>query len=255
MSARPTHRRSSGRLRPAARLPRLVLPSAGWRVVRSARVLARARFSASTGLGQSSRRRHRYGRRSPVRAIGSRSSRPPRAATTLTRTTPRSRRSQGGPAAGRRLSFRQSERLGRNAAGGLRGRPRRARPDGATLPLVADLEFDPYTALDHTNECYGLTPAQLVSWIRAFVREVDRRTGQPPAIYTVSDWWDTCTASSAAFAADPLWIADYAPAHADPAAAGRVERLRVLAVHQRRQGARASPPARISARSSRPLSR
>jgi GH25 family lysozyme M1 (1,4-beta-N-acetylmuramidase) len=75
---------------------------------------------------------------------------------------------------------------------------------------VADLEFDPYTALDHTNECYGLTPAQMVSWIRAFVKEADRRTGQRPAIYTVSDWWDKCTGSSTAFAGDPLWIADYA---------------------------------------------
>ena len=81
--------------------------------------------------------------------------------------------------------------------------------DGATLPLVADLEFDPYTALDHTNECYGLTPAQMVSWIRTFVKEVHRRTGQRPAIYTISDWWDKCTGSSTAFAGDPLWIADF----------------------------------------------
>ena len=88
--------------------------------------------------------------------------------------------------------------------------------DGATLPLVADLEFDPYTALDHTNECYGLTPAQMVSWIRAFVKEADRRTGQLPAIYTVSDWWDKCTGSSTAFAGDPLWIADYASADKTP---------------------------------------
>jgi GH25 family lysozyme M1 (1,4-beta-N-acetylmuramidase) len=88
--------------------------------------------------------------------------------------------------------------------------------DGVTLPLVADLEFDPYNSLDHTNECYGLTPAQMVSWIRAFVKEAHRRTGQLPAIYTVSDWWDKCTGSPKAFAGDPLWIADFASADKTP---------------------------------------
>src|SRR5262249_15526882 len=50
----------------------------------------------------------------------------------------------------------------------------------------------------------------------AFVKEVHRRTGQLPAIYTVSDWWDKCTGSSKAFASDPLWIADYASADKTP---------------------------------------
>lgn len=77
--------------------------------------------------------------------------------------------------------------------------------DGATLPLIADLEFDPYSA----NECYGLTPRQMVSWITAFTAEVDRLTGQHPVIYTIADWWDKCTGDSTAFTADPLWVASY----------------------------------------------
>jgi GH25 family lysozyme M1 (1,4-beta-N-acetylmuramidase) len=95
-------------------------------------------------------------------------------------------------------------------------------PDGLTLPLILDIEYDPYDAAapagDGTNECYGLTPAQLVTWIKAFVVEADRRTGQLPAIYTTQDWWTTCTGDSAAFTADPLWVASIASAPALPAA-------------------------------------
>ena len=78
---------------------------------------------------------------------------------------------------------------------------------GTTLPLILDAEYDPYVSSDGTNECYGLSPAAMVAWIGAFNAEVTRRTGQPPAIYTTSDWWKTCTGNSGAFGADPLWIA------------------------------------------------
>jgi GH25 family lysozyme M1 (1,4-beta-N-acetylmuramidase) len=86
--------------------------------------------------------------------------------------------------------------------------------DGRTLPLILDLEQDPYAppldmSGDGTNACYGLTPSQLVAWIGAFVTEADRRTGQLPVIYINQSWWDTCTGDSAAFTADPLWIANY----------------------------------------------
>ncbi|HXW43370.1 MAG TPA: GH25 family lysozyme [Streptosporangiaceae bacterium] len=83
-------------------------------------------------------------------------------------------------------------------------------PDGQSLPLIVDLEYDPYAGQDGTPSgswCYDLTPAQMVSWISAFVTEVQRRTGQLPIIYTVADWWDQCTDSSTAFSADPLWVA------------------------------------------------
>ncbi len=89
--------------------------------------------------------------------------------------------------------------------------------DGLTLPVIADLEFDPYAAQDHTNECYGLTRPQMVSWIRSFSAEVRRRTGQLPVIYTVASWWDNCTGGSSAFAADPLWVASFSPGAGGPA--------------------------------------
>jgi GH25 family lysozyme M1 (1,4-beta-N-acetylmuramidase) len=78
---------------------------------------------------------------------------------------------------------------------------------GQTLPLVIDLEYDPYASQDGTNECYGLSQGQMVAWISAFVAEVKRRTGQLPVIYTIENWWKACTGGSAAFAADPLWVA------------------------------------------------
>ncbi len=95
-------------------------------------------------------------------------------------------------------------------------------PDGQTLPLVLDIEYDPYDGAaptgDGTNSCYGLSQARMVEWIAAFVAEADRRTGQPPAIYSTQDWWATCTGDSAAFAADPLWVSSYAATPAVPGA-------------------------------------
>ena len=81
--------------------------------------------------------------------------------------------------------------------------------DGPTLPVALDIEYDPYTSGDHTNECYGLDPAQMVAWITAFDGEVQRLTGKAPIIYTTADWWDTCTGASTAFGANPLWVAAY----------------------------------------------
>ncbi len=90
--------------------------------------------------------------------------------------------------------------------------------DGKTLPLTLDIEYDPYVSQDGTNECYGLTPTQMVAWIKAFVAEASRRTGQLPALYTTQDWWNSCTGGSTAFAADPLWVASYASMPVVPAA-------------------------------------
>jgi len=84
--------------------------------------------------------------------------------------------------------------------------------DGHTLPLELDIEYDPYTATDHTNECYGLSTSAMVSWISAFSVEVQRLTGQLPAIYSTTDWWRTCTGNSGAFGASPLWIAQWSTA-------------------------------------------
>ena len=76
--------------------------------------------------------------------------------------------------------------------------------NGRTLPLALDIEYNPYGA-----ECYGLSAAQMVSWISAFTAEAQRLTGQAPIIYTTADWWQTCTGNSTSFGSDPLWIAGW----------------------------------------------
>jgi GH25 family lysozyme M1 (1,4-beta-N-acetylmuramidase) len=80
---------------------------------------------------------------------------------------------------------------------------------GRTLPLMLDIEYDPYVSTDHTNECYGLSAAAMRSWISSFVSTARSLTGQYPIIYTTANWWDTCTGSSTAFGADPMWVAAY----------------------------------------------
>lgn len=78
---------------------------------------------------------------------------------------------------------------------------------GPARPLELDVEYDPYTATDHTGQCYGLTAAQMVSWIGAFTGEAQRLTGKVPVIYTTVAWWRACTGDSTTFGADPLWVA------------------------------------------------
>jgi GH25 family lysozyme M1 (1,4-beta-N-acetylmuramidase) len=80
-------------------------------------------------------------------------------------------------------------------------------PGSQSLPMILDIEYDPNTKSDHANECYNLSQAQLVAWIKAWIAEIVRRTGQQPAIYSTADWWTSCTGNSADFGADPLWIA------------------------------------------------
>lgn len=84
-------------------------------------------------------------------------------------------------------------------------------PAGQMLPLALDIEPDPYTARQQTNQCYGLSPTALVTWIRQFMAEAQIKTGKKPVIYTTTAWWKTCTGNSAAFGSYPLWIASYAP--------------------------------------------
>jgi GH25 family lysozyme M1 (1,4-beta-N-acetylmuramidase) len=78
-----------------------------------------------------------------------------------------------------------------------------------TLPLMLDIEYDPYNATDHANECYGLSAAKMTAWLSAFVTTARSLTGQYPVIYTTADWWGTCAGGSAAFSADPMWVAAY----------------------------------------------
>jgi GH25 family lysozyme M1 (1,4-beta-N-acetylmuramidase) len=81
--------------------------------------------------------------------------------------------------------------------------------DSATVPIMLDIEYDPYVSSDHTNECYGLSPSAMVSWISAFSGEVRAKTGELPIIYTPAAWWSTCTGDSTAFGHTPVWVPDY----------------------------------------------
>ncbi|MFI7005263.1 lysozyme [Streptomyces sp. NPDC050145] len=78
--------------------------------------------------------------------------------------------------------------------------------DGRTLPGVLDIEYNPYG-----STCYGKSSGQLVSWIRDFLKQYERRTGRDAVIYTSTSWWKQCTGNYSGFGAtNPLWIARYA---------------------------------------------
>ncbi|GAA3165842.1 hypothetical protein GCM10010486_35470 [Nonomuraea roseoviolacea subsp. carminata] len=85
--------------------------------------------------------------------------------------------------------------------------------DGWTLPGVLDLEDNPYKDRNGKNACYGLSPADMVSWIKGFTDRYRQETGRRAVIYTTTSWWRTCTGDSAAFKANPLWLARWG---ADP---------------------------------------
>jgi GH25 family lysozyme M1 (1,4-beta-N-acetylmuramidase) len=77
--------------------------------------------------------------------------------------------------------------------------------DGRTLPGALDMEYNPYGA-----ECYGLTKAQMTSWIWSFVNEYAFDAGTYPVIYSTYNWWTACTSSDPGFAGySPFWIARY----------------------------------------------
>jgi GH25 family lysozyme M1 (1,4-beta-N-acetylmuramidase) len=85
-------------------------------------------------------------------------------------------------------------------------------PGGRMLPLILDIEYDPYAGEDGTpanSWCYGLSKAHMVAWISSFITEAKRRTGELPVIYTAASWWNRCTGKSTKFIADPLWIEGY----------------------------------------------
>src|SRR5215469_10522697 len=73
-------------------------------------------------------------------------------------------------------------------------------------PLMLDIEYDPYSSTDGTNQCYGLSPSAMVAWVQAFTAEVLSKTGQSPIIYTPKSWWDTCTGNNTSFSKHMLWV-------------------------------------------------
>jgi GH25 family lysozyme M1 (1,4-beta-N-acetylmuramidase) len=96
---------------------------------------------------------------------------------------------------------------------------RAADESGRVAPIGLDIEYDPYSATDGTNECYGLSRGAMTSWVESFSSEVRRKTGRPPILYTTADWWDTC-ADSAALGQDPLWVAAYSTSGGPPLPVG-----------------------------------
>ncbi len=76
----------------------------------------------------------------------------------------------------------------------------------AQLPLVIDLENDPYRA---GADCYGLNRRSMIGWIAGFVGQARQATGKWPVIYTAAIWWRECTGAAGRFRRDPLWLAAY----------------------------------------------
>lgn len=83
-----------------------------------------------------------------------------------------------------------------SAAGRERGR----------LPLVVDLENDPYKKAD---DCYGLDIPAMIAWITGFTARAEAPTGKWPVIYTTAAWWQECTGATGKFRHDPLWLAAF----------------------------------------------
>ncbi len=86
--------------------------------------------------------------------------------------------------------------------------------DGYTLPPVLDFEFNPYegrtiNGFYFGNTCYGMSPAQLTSWVRDFGNAMLSMTGRLPAIYTNTSWWRQCLGDPTGFGDYPLWVAAY----------------------------------------------
>jgi GH25 family lysozyme M1 (1,4-beta-N-acetylmuramidase) len=84
------------------------------------------------------------------------------------------------------------------ATGYLRG--------SARLPLVVDLENDPYAK---AADCYGLGIPAMIAWIARFTAQAEALTGKRPVIYTAAAWWQQCTGSTGQFRRDPLWLAAF----------------------------------------------
>jgi GH25 family lysozyme M1 (1,4-beta-N-acetylmuramidase) len=87
--------------------------------------------------------------------------------------------------------------------------------DGLNLPPELDIEA-PYSGINEP-ECWNLTQSQMVSWIRAFVNEVQARTGRAAVIYTDLGFWKDCTGNNSSFGANPLEIANWGASPVLPA--------------------------------------
>ncbi|WP_157756969.1 GH25 family lysozyme [Plantactinospora sp. KBS50] len=77
--------------------------------------------------------------------------------------------------------------------------------DSQTLVPMLDIEW-PYFNLP---DCWGLTPAEMSGYLRAFADRVEQRIGRKMLIYTNTNWWNACTDSDASFGDLLLNISGY----------------------------------------------
>ena len=78
------------------------------------------------------------------------------------------------------------------------------------LDTVGDVQlsshFAPVLDLEATG---GLGASQLAAWTRAFLEEIETRTGRAPILYTYRSFWTDLVGNSTAFSRYPLWFAIY----------------------------------------------
>jgi GH25 family lysozyme M1 (1,4-beta-N-acetylmuramidase) len=110
-------------------------------------------------------------------------------------------------------AFANPDRAGGAATASFAVRAAHYHRGRGALPLVVDLENDPYSVSD----CYWFGRGRMNAWIAAFTSRARALTGSWPIIYTAAAWWQECTGSTGAFGHDPLWLASYGGQPADPA--------------------------------------
>jgi GH25 family lysozyme M1 (1,4-beta-N-acetylmuramidase) len=102
--------------------------------------------------------------------------------------------------------FANPSRDGGAATANFAGRALGSSGGSARLPLVVDLENDPY---QKATDCYGIGVPAMIAWIAGFTERARALTGEWPTIYTTTDWWRECTGSTGRFPHDPLWLAAF----------------------------------------------
>ena len=102
-------------------------------------------------------------------------------------------------------AFANPDRAGGAATASFAVRAAHYRRGHGALPLVVDLENDPYS----TNDCYWFGQGRMIAWIAGFTSRARALTGSWPIIYTTDSWWQECTGSTGRFTRDSLWLADY----------------------------------------------
>jgi GH25 family lysozyme M1 (1,4-beta-N-acetylmuramidase) len=102
-------------------------------------------------------------------------------------------------------AFANPDRAGGAATAAFAVRAAHYRRGRGALPLVVDLENDPYS----TNDCYWFAQGRMIAWIAGFTSRARALTGSWPIIYTTAAWWQECTGSTGRFTRDSLWLANY----------------------------------------------